>query len=139
MDQARTLSFEARPTKRDESETKQTPASILPSSSLRAIGISDEGALHLINTLSKHAVDHLQTIVDMRHRWCPGGLEPSALGPWRPGWPHKGLFCGGHDHDRHLRCHLYADRRSFFSFIFICLQHNFVKTAHTVSFCLQNP
>ena len=34
--------------------------------SLRAVGISAERALHLINTLSKHAVDYMQTIIEMR-------------------------------------------------------------------------
>ena len=33
--------------------------------SFRAIGISNERALHLISTLSKHAVDYMPTILDM--------------------------------------------------------------------------
>ena len=34
--------------------------------SFRAIGMSIERALHLINTLSRHTVDYMQTIIDMR-------------------------------------------------------------------------
>ena len=34
--------------------------------SLRAIGISNERALHLIYILFKHAIDYMQTIIDMK-------------------------------------------------------------------------
>ena len=34
--------------------------------SFRAMGITQERALHLINKLSKHAIDYMQTIIDLR-------------------------------------------------------------------------